>query len=108
MGVTKSDLFTAEQNEMASIAKVFAHPARMAIIDYLLRSNACINSDLVEELGLAQPTISQHLNELKNVGIITGSIEGNSISYCIHESNWMEIKNRFEEMFNRYKGVDCC
>ena len=74
MGVTKTDLFTDAQNEIAATAKAFAHPARVAIIHHLLKSNVCINGDLVEELGLAQATISQHLRELKDIGIIQGTI----------------------------------
>ncbi|MEQ8418107.1 MAG: metalloregulator ArsR/SmtB family transcription factor [Imperialibacter sp.] len=106
MGVTKTDLFTAEQNDLALIAKAFAHPARVAIIDYLLKTNACINGDLVEELGLAQATISQHLRELKDMGIIKGTIEGVSVSYCIDPVRWAEIKGVFNKMFDRHPF--CC
>ncbi|WP_416867553.1 MAG: ArsR/SmtB family transcription factor [Imperialibacter sp.] len=106
MGVTKTDLFTAEQNDLALIAKAFAHPARLAIIDYLLKTNACINGDLVEELGLAQATISQHLRELKDMGIIKGTIEGVSVSYCIDPVRWTEIKGLFNKMFDRHPF--CC
>lgn len=111
MGVTKTELFTAEQNDLAQIAKAFAHPARIAIIQHLLKANACINGDLVQELGLAQATISQHLRELKQIGIIKGTIEGVSISYCINPSKWEEVKGLFNLLFNEYvnppKG-DCC
>ena len=106
MGLTKTQLFTEEQNELSQLAKVFAHPARVAIIDYLLKTNACINSDLVEELGLAQATISQHLKELKDIGIIRGSIEGNSMSYCIDSSRWNEVRTKLSDFFDRY--VDPC
>lgn len=109
MGVTRTDLFTAEQNEISKIAKALAHPARVAIIDYLLKSNACINGDLVTELGLAQATISQHLKELKNMGIIQGTIEGVSVSYCINPVRWSEVKDLFSGLFDQYKGiVSCC
>ena len=80
MGVTKSDLFTEAQNDLALAAKALAHPARVAIIEFLLKSDSCINGDLVKELGLAQATISQHLRELKDIGIIQGTIEGTSVS----------------------------
>ena len=106
MGVTKTNLFTAKQNELSQIAKVFAHPARIAIIDHLLKTNACINSDLVEELGLAQATISQHLKELKELGIIKGSIEGTSMSYCINSNRWNEVRSKLTGFFDRY--VDPC
>ena len=83
MGLTKSDIFTDEQNKLADLAKVLVHPARIAILQHLIKVNACIGGDLVNEIGLAQPTISQHLKELKRVGIIQGTIEGTSICYCI-------------------------
>ena len=111
MGVTKTDLFTDVQNEIAVAAKAFAHPARVAIIQYLLRSNACINGDLVQELGLAQANISQHLRELKDIGIIQGTIEGSRISYCINPERWAEIKGQFNEIFNQFdtpSSGDCC
>lgn len=108
MGVTRTDLFTPEQNEISQIAKAIAHPARVAIIDYLLKSNACINGDLVTELGLAQATISQHLKELKNIGIIQGTIEGVSVSYCINPIRWAEVKNLFNGLFDQFKGISCC
>ncbi|QED36656.1 winged helix-turn-helix transcriptional regulator [Antarcticibacterium arcticum] len=108
MGVTKTDLFTDKQNELAGVAKVFAHPARIAIIEYLLRANTCINGHLVEELGLAQATISQHLKELKNSGIIQGTIEGVSVSYCINPVKWEEIKGLFGEFFESFQPPSSC
>ena len=103
MGVTKTDLFTAEQNELALLAKVLAHPARVAIVQHLLKLNACINSDLVQELGLAQATISQHLRELKQAGIIHGTIEGVSVHYCINPQRWAEVKQLFASFFDAYQ-----
>ena len=103
MGVTKTDLFSDLQNEMALAAKAFAHPARVAIIQHLLKTNACINGDLVHELGLAQATISQHLKELKDIGIIQGSIEGSRVNYCINPIRWAEIKDQFTEIFNQFE-----
>ena len=111
MGVTKTDLFSEVQNEIALAAKAFAHPARIAIIQYLLRSDTCINGDLVQELGLAQPTISQHLRELKDIGIIQGTIEGSRVNYCINHNRWAEIKAQFNEIFNQLESSsseDCC
>lgn len=92
MGLTKSEIFTEEQNQLATIAKVLGHPARIAIIQHLFKLNSCVCGDLVNEIGLAQPTISQHLKELKKVGIIKGTIEGTSVCYCINPSTWKEIK----------------
>lgn len=111
MGITKSDLFSPEQNELATVAKAFAHPARIAILQHLLKINACINSDLVMEIGLAQATISQHLRELKEIGIIQGTIEGASMSYCINERRWNAVKALFNQIFDEFKpsnGENCC
>ncbi len=99
MGITKTELFTNEQTKLAQLAKAFGHPARIAIIEHLLKVNSCICGDLVNELPLAQPTISQHLKELKNAGIIKGTIEGKSICYCIDN----ESINSLIEFFNLLK-----
>lgn len=93
MGITKSNLFSPSQIELASIAKALGHPARIAILDYLLTQKTCICNDIVQKIALAQPTISQHLKELKQAGIIQGSIEGNSICYCINPASIETIKN---------------
>jgi predicted transcriptional regulator len=108
MGVTNTQLFTDRQNEISLIAKAFSHPARVAIIDYLLKSKSCINGHLVEELGLAQATISQHLKELKNIGIIQGTIEGVKVSYCIHPQRWEEIRAHFTHFFDQYEETNNC
>lgn len=111
MGLTKTDLFTAEQNAFSQVGKVFSHPARVAILEHLLKAEACINSDLVQELGLAQATISQHLKELKSIGIIQGTIEGVSMSYCINPEKWLEFKALFERFFNQHpccSSDECC
>ena len=91
MGVTKTEIFTDSQNEIATITKVFAHPARVAILDHLFKANTCICGDLVDEIGLAQATISQHLKELKSIGVIKGNIEGTRVCYCIDTENWTQI-----------------
>jgi len=108
MGVTKTELFSETQNELAAVAKVFAHPARVAIIEYLLKSDTCFNGHLVEELGLAQATISQHLMELKSSGIIQGTVEGVSVSYCINPERWDEIKGLFSKLFESFQAPNCC
>ncbi|OOG72811.1 helix-turn-helix transcriptional regulator [Algoriphagus sp. A40] len=112
MGITKTDLFTAEQNELAQLAKAFAHPARIAILQYLVKSKSCINGTLVQELGLAQATISQHLRELKDLGLIKGSIEGASISYCINSQKWDQVQGLFNGLFdqvnNSCSSDSCC
>ncbi|MCC5921512.1 MAG: metalloregulator ArsR/SmtB family transcription factor [Cyclobacteriaceae bacterium] len=107
MGVTKTDLFSLQQNEIATMAKVLAHPARVAILEYLLQANSCCNHNLVAELGLAQATISQHLRELKQQGIIKGTVEGVSVNYCIDASKWEEMKQRFGDFFDGYRPAVC-
>ena len=109
MGITKSSLFTEEQNELALLAKAFAHPARIAILEYLLKANQCINGDLVAELGLAQATISQHLKELKSIGLIQGTVEGTSMCYCINTEVWNVVKERMEQLFEKHASkAGCC
>lgn len=108
MGATKTTLFTKKQNQLATMAKALAHPARIAILQYLLRTNACVCGDIVDELGLAQATISQHLKELKNVGLIKGTIEGTSICYCIDTKVWNEYRDIFAHFMVEIKGSSCC
>lgn len=108
MGATKSALFTKQQNDIANMAKAIAHPARIAILQYLVKKNACICGDLVDELGLAQATTSQHLKELKNAGIIQGSIEGVSVCYCINPKVWKQYKELFNIFFKEVNGTENC
>ncbi|OXA81678.1 transcriptional regulator, ArsR family [Flavobacterium aquidurense] len=96
MGASKSDHFTDQQNELAILTKALGHPARIAIIEYLLKVNTCICGDIVNELPLSQPTVSQHLKELKNAGLIKGNIDGNAICYCINETGFEKIKGFFQ------------
>ncbi|WP_299135792.1 metalloregulator ArsR/SmtB family transcription factor [uncultured Tenacibaculum sp.] len=109
MGLTKSEIFTKEQNDIAKIAKVLGHPARIAIIQHILKIKSCICGDLVNEIGLAQPTISQHLKELKNTGIIKGNIEGTSVCYCIDQENWPIIQEKLLSIFSqKTESNNCC
>lgn len=110
MGITKSDYFTDQQNELAILAKAIGHPARIAIIEYLLKVDSCICGDIVNELPLAQPTVSQHLKELKNAGLIKGNVEGVSICYCLNEAGFDKIKAFFETINNHLeaKRTQCC
>ncbi|HEV9037076.1 MAG TPA: metalloregulator ArsR/SmtB family transcription factor [Puia sp.] len=108
MGVTKSEIFTDKQNKLASMMKALAHPARIAIIQHLLKTNACICGDLVDELGLAQPTISQHLKELKTAGLIQGTIEGTSVCYCIEPKMWALFQKDIGALFAAYKVDGNC
>jgi len=108
MGLTKAEIFTEKQNKLAQMMKALAHPARIAIIQHLIKAEACINGDLVNELGLAQATISQHLKELKNAGLIQGTIEGTSVCYCIDPKVWNQYKTAFEAFFVAFKSDSSC
>lgn len=110
MGASKTEHFTDKQNEIATLAKALGHPARIAIIEYLLKTDACICGDIVDELPLAQPTVSQHLKELKTAGLIKGEITGNAICYCVDKKTWSKLQNYFAIISNRLgnKGVKCC
>ena len=108
MGVTKSEIFTKKQNKLATMLKALAHPARIAILEHVINSRSCICGDLVEELGLAQATISQHLKELKTAGIIKGTVEGTSVCYCINDKIWKQYIQEMETFFVSYKGKDHC
>ncbi len=101
MGATKTEHFTDKQNDIATLSKALGHPARVAIIDYLLSVDACICGDIVNELPLAQATVSQHLKELKNAGLIKGSIEGNAICYCIDEKALQKMQQYFAKVSDR-------
>ena len=107
MGLSKSHEFNLSQNKIASITKALGHPARIAIIETLIKKDACVCGELVEELPLSQSTISQHLKELKNAGIITGSIEGPSVCYCIDNTVWKETQQLLTEFFDNYSKT-CC
>ncbi|MEZ4853419.1 ArsR/SmtB family transcription factor [Flavobacterium sp.] len=110
MGVTKTEHFTQEQNEISRLTKAIAHPARVAIIEYLLAVKTCICGDIVNELPLAQPTVSQHLKELKNAGLIKGTIEGTAICYCINEEAMQKLQEYFSNTLTKLlqKQDNCC
>ena len=110
MGATKSDHFTDDQNEMAGLMKALGHPARIAIVQYLLSVDFCICGDIVAELPLAQPTVSQHLKELKNAGIIKGTIEGTAICYCLDGKVFKKFGTYFSHISKTLaaKKVSCC
>jgi len=101
MGLTRSDIFTEEQNRIAAIAKVIGHPARLAILQHLIKVNSCICGDIVDVIGLSQPTISQHLREMKRIGLIHGEISGTSVCYCIDPVVYKEIQVMFNTIFGQ-------
>jgi DNA-binding transcriptional ArsR family regulator len=110
MGITKSEIFSEEQNKIAAMAKVLGHPARIAILQQLFETNTCICGDLVDKIGLAQPTISQHLKELKNAGLIKGNVEGTSVCYCINRENWVAMKKLLVSFLDKDISTtsECC
>lgn len=107
MGTTKTHIFDDRQNELADIFRVLANPARVAILEFISQQKACICNDIVEEIGLAQPTISQHLKELKRIGLLSGEIEGKKVCYCIDGERWMEIREKLDEFFEQ-TTERCC
>lgn len=109
MGATKSHEFSAQENKIAKIAKALAHPARIAILNLLARRQTCICGDIVDELPLSQSTVSQHLKELKEAGLITGEIEGAKVCYCIDAKQWKAAQAEINLMFESYNaGNNCC
>lgn len=112
MGVTNTELFTEVQNAIARYAKALAHPGRIAILQHLAESKACINSLLVEETGLAQATVSQHLRELKDAGLIKGSIDGVRVNYCIDTEGWQKMNDHLGAFIIALKAIStpnpCC
>lgn len=107
MGASKSEAFSESHKEMATIFKALSHPARVAIVDYLLFAESCICGDIVNELPLAQPTVSQHLKELKNANIIKGTIEGTAICYCINPEIICRIEHYFGSISKQLQNK-CC
>lgn len=107
MGTTKTQIFSKKHNEMAKVLKVLGHPARIAILEYISRQKACIGNDIVDEIGLAQPTISQHLKELKSIGLIEGEIDGKKVCYCINMDKWDSIQHILDGFFDATR-VNCC
>lgn len=108
MGLSKTEEFTKAQNDLALITKALGHPARIAILQFLIKTKACVCGDIVDELPLSQSTVSQHLKELKNAGLIKGNIDGPSICYCIDEKGWSKAQKLIAGLFASYDGQTCC
>jgi DNA-binding transcriptional ArsR family regulator len=108
MGATKTEEFTIKDNKIAKYAKALAHPARVAILQLLIKKQACICGDIVDELPLSQSTVSQHLKELKEAGLIKGDVEGVKICYCIDEKEWENAKSYFDSLFVSYTNKNKC
>ena len=108
MGLSKTEEFTRTQNDLAALTKALGHPARIAILQYLIKTRACVCGDIVDELPLSQSTVSQHLKELKKVGLIKGDIEGPSVCYCIDEKVWNKTRKMLADFFQAYQIQNCC
>jgi DNA-binding transcriptional ArsR family regulator len=108
MGITKTIGFSDETNEMSEILKALGHPARLEIIKHIMKSPTCICGDIVEILPLSQSTVSKHLSELKKVGLIKGTISGNSICYCINENTYTKIRNFITTLNINQISSECC
>lgn len=106
MGLTKSNLFTEQQNRIAAMAKALAHPARIAILEHLIRKGTCVCGDIVDELPLSQSTISQHLKAMKDAGIIRGEIDGSYRCYCIDEQCCASFRSELVQLFSKMRR--CC
>jgi ArsR family transcriptional regulator, arsenate/arsenite/antimonite-responsive transcriptional repressor len=108
MGLTKTEEFSEKQNELSLMMKALGHPARIAIIEILLKTENCICGDIVDELPLAQPTVSQHLKELKNAGLIKGNVDGTSICYCLDEKTWSKLQKSMNQLFEKIEQKKSC
>ena len=110
MGAGKHEEFSVKHNRISKYAKALSHPARVAILNCLIKKNACICGGIVDELPLSQSTVSQHLKELKEAGLINGDIDAAKVCYCINEKKWKEAKAWINQLFDSYKGngTSCC
>ena len=110
MAIHKKEAFTQKEQDLAEFAKALAHPARIAILKILAQHNECICGEIVDVLPLAQSTVSQHLKELKNAGLIKGDIEGNTICYCIDEKALNKLQAYFGNITTKLekKKNNCC
>jgi DNA-binding transcriptional ArsR family regulator len=110
MGTTKTKDYSAQELSIAKYAKALSHPARVAILNVLLKRQSCICGDIVDELPLSQSTVSQHLKELKAAGLIKGDIDGVSVCYCIDEKEWMKVKTQLDQLLDKLTmpSSKCC
>ena len=110
MGTTKTEDYSVKEMSISKYAKAFSHPARIAILNVLLKRQSCICGAIVEELPLSQSTVSQHLKELKSAGLIKGDIEGASVCYCIVEKEWKKAQQHMSDFFEKFNStkMKCC
>jgi DNA-binding transcriptional ArsR family regulator len=108
--IKKTEDFSTQDINLAKYAKALSHPARIVILKLLIQKQTCICGDIVEELPLAQSTVSQHLKVLKEAGLIKGEIEGSTVCYCIDEKEWVKAQNLLHELFLSFQPLsgNCC
>ncbi|MCF6295901.1 MAG: metalloregulator ArsR/SmtB family transcription factor [Flavobacteriaceae bacterium] len=107
MGASKLNIHSKNSNDIAIIAKVFAHPARVSILQYISKQESCICNDIVDEIGLSQPTISQHLQVISKAGLLKGDFKGNSLCYCINVERFQEFQELFNSFFIKLNQSNC-
>ena len=110
MGANKNHAFAEEENTIAKYAKAISHPARVMILNLLIKKQACVCGDIVDEIPLSQSTVSQHLKELKAAGLIKGDIEGTSVCYCIDAVALEKAKTILNNLFESpaLTALKCC
>lgn len=102
----KTEAFTTELQELARFAKAISHPARLAILQYLAETKTCISGDISDYIPLSRSTVSQHLKDLKELGLIHGQIDGLKINYCLCNSKIVKFKTMFDAFFNDMTTID--
>jgi predicted transcriptional regulator len=100
--------YLVETEELAKFAKALGHPTRIKILNYLENQSCCFTGDLLEVIPLAQSTISQHLKELKDAGLIQGEVNPPKIKYCINQENWRKAKSLFNNFFSKEVSNESC
>ncbi len=109
MTYAKNEAFTIELQKLAAFARTLAHPARLAILDYLAEQNQCVSGDITEEIPLSRTTVSQHLQELKNAGLIKGTVSGTRIYYCLQTDRILEMKEQMHQFMEKLaSGQTAC
>lgn len=104
MSSPKLELFPRDQQDLAALLKALSHPARLAILTYLAESKVCMSGDITRELPLSRTTVSQHLSELKEAGLIKGEISGSKVNYCLNTSKLKDLKRRFGKFMDQLEG----
>jgi ArsR family transcriptional regulator, arsenate/arsenite/antimonite-responsive transcriptional repressor len=99
--ISTQEILTKEQKKAARYAKAMGHPVRIYVLELLSKQSCCYSGDLTDDLPIAKSTLSQHLKELKDAGLIQGTIEAPRIKYCLNRENWEEARRLFEKFFSK-------